>query len=171
MTWIKICGITTLDDALDASDAGANALGFVFYPKSPRHVTAETARSIVASLPQQIEKVGVFVNETADHVRDIAKHVGLTTVQLSGDESTDFSRTLFHCMANQGLANGSQRPAIFRAWPAKVFDVPAGQSVGWIRSPPDSSNPTKPTKANACTKSTSPRTATCFSKPTAFAPE
>jgi phosphoribosylanthranilate isomerase len=96
MTWIKICGITNLDDALDASDAGANALGFVFYPKSPRHVTAETARSIVASLPQQIEKVGVFVNETADHVRDIVKHVGLTTVQLSGDESTEFSRTLFH---------------------------------------------------------------------------
>ena len=64
MTWIKICGITNLDDALAAIDAGANALGFVFYPKSPRHVTAETARSIVASLPQQIEKVGVFVNET-----------------------------------------------------------------------------------------------------------
>ena len=72
MTWIKICGITNLDDALAASDAGANALGFVFYPKSPRHVTLETARSIVAKLPQsmEIEKVGVFVNETVDRVRD-----------------------------------------------------------------------------------------------------
>jgi phosphoribosylanthranilate isomerase len=47
-------------------------------------------------------------------------------VQLSGDESTEFSRALFH-----GLANGSKRPAIFRTWPAKVFDAPAGQSVGW----------------------------------------
>ena len=49
MTWIKICGITNLDDALAATDAGANALGFVFYKKSPRHVTLETARSIVAT--------------------------------------------------------------------------------------------------------------------------
>ena len=128
MTWIKICGITNLDDALAASDAGANALGFVFYPKSPRHVSLETARSIVARLPQSMEteKVGVFVNQTLDHVRDAAKQVGLTAVQLHGDESTEFSRALF-----QGLANGCSRPKIFRALPAKIFDAPAEQTVGW----------------------------------------
>jgi phosphoribosylanthranilate isomerase len=126
MTWIKICGITNLDDALAATDAGANALGFVFYQKSSRHVTLETARSIVAKLPQRIEKVGVFVNETADHVRDAVKQGGLTAVQLHGDESTEFSRALF-----QGLANGSPRPMIFRTWPAKIFDAPAEQTVGW----------------------------------------
>ncbi len=127
MTWIKICGITNLDDALVATDAGANALGFVFYPKSPRHVTLETARSIVAQVPQRIEKVGVFVNETVDHVHDTAKQLGLTAVQLHGDESTAFSRALF-----QGLANGSPcRPMIFRAWPAKIFDAPAEQAVRW----------------------------------------
>src|SRR5271157_4393553 len=126
MTWIKICGITNFDDALAASEAGANALGFVFYPRSPRHVTLETAHSIVAKLPQRIEKVGVFVNETVGHVRDTAKQLGLTAVQLHGDESTEFSRALF-----QYLANGSQRPMIFRAWPAKIFDAPAEQTVGW----------------------------------------
>src|SRR3981189_1008312 len=126
MTWIKICGITNLDDALAVTVAGANALGFVFYKKSPRHVTLETALSIVAKLPQRIEKVGVFVNETVDDVRDTAKQLGLTAVQLHGDESTEFSRTLF-----RGLANGSPRPLIFRAWPAKLFDAPAEQSVGW----------------------------------------
>jgi phosphoribosylanthranilate isomerase len=126
MTWIKICGITNLDDALAASDAGANALGFVFYAKSPRHVTIEGARSISSKVPQKIEKVGVFVNETLEQVRDTAKQVGLTTVQLSGDESVEFSRTLF-----RELANGAKRPTIFRTWPAKVFDAPAGQSVGW----------------------------------------
>jgi phosphoribosylanthranilate isomerase len=126
MTWIKICGITNLEDALAAADAGANALGFVFYPKSSRYVTLERARSIVANLPPQIGKVGVFVNETVDQVRDIAKQVGLTAVQLHGEENTEFSRTLF-----QKLANGSGRPTIFRSYPAKVFDVPAGQSVGW----------------------------------------
>ncbi|MGA7078054.1 MAG: phosphoribosylanthranilate isomerase [Terriglobales bacterium] len=126
MTWIKICGITNVDDALAAIDAGANALGFVFYPQSPRYVTLETARSIISKLPQPIEKVGVFVRESADHVRDAVKEAGLTAVQLSGDESAEFSRGLF-----KELSNGSQRPMIFRTWPAKVFDTPAGQNVGW----------------------------------------
>jgi phosphoribosylanthranilate isomerase len=126
MTWIKICGITNLEDAHVAIEAGANALGFVFYPKSSRCVALETARSIIADLPPQIGKVGVFVNETVDRVRDIAKQVGLTAVQLHGEESTEFSRTLF-----QKLANGSGRPTIFRSYSAKVFDVPAGRSVGW----------------------------------------
>jgi len=126
MTWIKICGITNVDDALAAIDAGANALGFVFYPQSPRYVTLETARSIIAKVPQPIEKVGVFVRETADRVRDAVKDAGLTAVQLSGDESAEFSRGLF-----KKLSNGSRRPMIFRTWPAKVFDTPAGQNVGW----------------------------------------
>ncbi len=126
MTWIKICGITNLDDALAATDAGANALGFVFYPKSPRCVTLETVRSIVAEVPQSIEKVGVFVNETVDHVRDTLNDGGLTAVQLHGDESTEFSRALF-----QEIANEPRRPMIFRTWPAKIFDAPAEQPVGW----------------------------------------
>ena len=126
MTWIKICGITNLDDALASTDAGANALGFVFYPKSPRYVTLETALAIVARVPHPMEKVGVFVNETAECVRDTAKQLGLTAVQLHGDESTEFSRRLF-----QELANGAPRPMIFRTWPAKIFDAPAEQSVGW----------------------------------------
>jgi phosphoribosylanthranilate isomerase len=131
MTWIKICGMTSLDDALAATDAGANALGFIFYPKSPRYVTLETALSIVDKVPQHMEKVGVFVNETVDHVRDIVKQAGLTAVQLHGDESTEFSRSLFQQLSNQELANGSPRPMIFRTWPAKIFDAPAEQSVGW----------------------------------------
>jgi|SRR6267154_3575349 len=126
MTWVKICGITNLDDALAATDAGANAVGFVFYPKSPRHVTAETARSIVAKLPEKVGKVGVFVNETVEDVRDTVKETGLTMVQLSGDETTEFSRAL-----HKWFANGSKRPMIFRCYPAKIFDAPGERSVGW----------------------------------------
>jgi phosphoribosylanthranilate isomerase len=126
MTWIKICGITNPDDSLTAADAGANALGFVFYDKSPRHVTAETAHSIAAKLPAQVEKVGVFVNESIERIRSIVKEVGLTAVQLHGDESTEFSRALF-----QKLANGSSRPTIFRSYAAKIFDTPAEEAVGW----------------------------------------
>jgi len=77
-------------------------------------------------VPRQIDKVGVFVNETVDQVRDTVRQVGLTVVQLNGDESVDFSRALF-----QELANGSDRPTIFRAWPAEIFDAPAEQTVGW----------------------------------------
>jgi phosphoribosylanthranilate isomerase len=126
MTWVKICGITNLDDALAATDAGANAVGFVFYAQSSRCVTAEQAHAIAAKLPEKIEKVGIFVNENVEQVRDTARQVGLTAVQLSGDESKEYSRAL-----TLELANGCQRPAIFRAWPAKVFDTPAGQPVGW----------------------------------------
>ncbi|MGA3106815.1 MAG: phosphoribosylanthranilate isomerase [Terriglobales bacterium] len=127
MTWIKICGITNLDDALVAAEAGANALGFVFHPKSPRYITHDAAQEIVAKLPSGVEKVGVFVNETVDAVRYAVKDVGLTAVQLHGDETTEFSQALF-----RELANGTgQRPTIFRCWPAKIFDVAAGQSVGW----------------------------------------
>lgn len=126
MTWIKICGITNVDDALAASDAGANALGFVFHPKSRRYVTLETARSIVGKLPHSMERIGVFVNQTLDQVREAAKQLGLTAVQLHGDESTEFSRELYG-----RLANGSSRPRIFRAWPAKIFDAPGEQTVGW----------------------------------------
>jgi phosphoribosylanthranilate isomerase len=126
MTWVKICGITNLEDALAAAEAGANALGFVFYPKSSRHVTVETVRSIVAALPKNVEKVGVFVNETVEDVRNTVREAGLTTVQLSGDENTEFSRALYGA-----FDNGAKRPMIFRCYPAKIFDAPGERSVGW----------------------------------------
>jgi len=81
MTWVKICGTTNLEDALAAVEAGADAVGFVFYEKSPRYVTAETAREIVAKLPESVEKIGVFVSEDEDPV-DTMLNVGLTGTQL-----------------------------------------------------------------------------------------
>lgn len=89
MTWIKICGTTNLEDALMAVEAGANALGFVFYEKSPRNVTAEVVREIVKELPEKIEKVGVFVNESFEFMENIAARSGLTAVQLHPDLSGD----------------------------------------------------------------------------------
>jgi phosphoribosylanthranilate isomerase len=86
MTWIKICGTTNLEDALVAVEAGADALGFVFYEKSPRNITVEAAREIVEKLPQGVEKVGVFVNEPPERVSAIADEVGLTAVQFHGEE-------------------------------------------------------------------------------------
>jgi phosphoribosylanthranilate isomerase len=82
MTWIKICGMTNLEDALVAVDAGADAVGFVFYEKSPRCVTVEAAREIVRELPEGVEKVGVFVGASAEMVIEASNSVGLTAVQL-----------------------------------------------------------------------------------------
>lgn len=82
MTWVKICGITNLDDGLAAAEAGADALGFVFYEKSPRHVSQEAVRDIVSALPAKIEKVGVFVGESLDEMDRVAETAGLTGVQL-----------------------------------------------------------------------------------------
>ena len=87
--WIKICGITNLEDARTAVEAGADALGFVFYEKSPRKVDIETARNIVRELPPQLEKVGVFVDADADTIRATTAKVGLTAIQLHGKDSID----------------------------------------------------------------------------------
>jgi len=86
MTWVKICGMTNLEDALVAVDAGADAVGFVFYEKSPRCVTVETAREIVEKLPGRVDKIGVFVNEARERVAWVADESGLTAVQFHGDE-------------------------------------------------------------------------------------
>ena len=88
MTWIKICGTTNLTDAFLAVDAGADALGFVFYEKSPRSISPEAAREITAKLPEGIERVGVFVDRTFEFMQDVAARAGLTAVQLHATRST-----------------------------------------------------------------------------------
>lgn len=89
MTWIKICGITNLEDALFAVEAGADALGFVFYEKSPRKTNIEDTRAIIHDLPERVEKVGVFVEEDAERIRQIVLETGLTAVQLHGSRALE----------------------------------------------------------------------------------
>ena len=86
--WIKICATTNLEDALTSIAAGANALGFIL-AASTRRVTPQTAAAIVASLPGHIEKVGVVVNESPQRLADLADEIGLTTLQLHGDEASE----------------------------------------------------------------------------------
>jgi phosphoribosylanthranilate isomerase len=83
---VKICGITSMQDAEAAVDAGAAALGFVFWGRSPRYIDPHRARAIVASLPPFVVPVGVFVNQPAAHVRGVAALVRVGAVQLHGDE-------------------------------------------------------------------------------------
>ena len=95
MTFIKICGITNLNDAHAAVAAGADILGFNFYKLSPRYIAPESAREIINTLPDSILTAGVFVNEgSPDAVRSIASQSGVKAVQLHGDESPDYCRAL-----------------------------------------------------------------------------
>ncbi len=92
MTRVKICGITSLEDALTAVETGADALGFVFFKESPRHIFPEQAARIIAQLPPFVQAVGLFVNEQATTVNEIANRCRLDLVQLHGDEPPDYCR-------------------------------------------------------------------------------
>lgn len=96
MTKIKICGITNLEDALAAAEAGADALGFNFYPKSPRYIEPSEAQKIIERLPPFIAAIGVFVNEPEPlRVGELASQLKLNAIQLHGDESPDYCAQLF----------------------------------------------------------------------------
>jgi phosphoribosylanthranilate isomerase len=88
-TWIKICGTTSLEDAQASAAAGADALGFIF-ASSKRRVTLAQASEIIRQLPQEIERVGIFVDESADVIKAIVEQAGLTAIQLHGNESPEF---------------------------------------------------------------------------------
>ena len=113
MTWIKICGITNLEDALTAVDAGADALGFVFYEKSPRYVDPETARLIIGKLPEGIAKVGVFVESYPKNLVRLVSNARLTATQLHLGFGPSFNDTAY----------GSGAPRFDRYWslPAAMF--------------------------------------------------
>jgi len=92
VTQVKICGITNQEDALCAIQCGAAALGFIFYPPSPRYIKPDDVKKIISSLPEQIVSVGVFVNEAPQQINSIMEHCGLDILQLHGDESPEFCR-------------------------------------------------------------------------------
>lgn len=93
-TRIKICGLTRLADAVAAVEAGADALGFVFVPGTPRFVTPAQAAAIVRELPPFVTKVGLFVNSPESLIRETVAAAGLDTVQLHGEETPEFAAAL-----------------------------------------------------------------------------
>ena len=89
MVRVKICGMTNYGDARHAVDSGADALGFVFYPESPRYVSPDVARQIIAGLPPFVNCVGLFVNELPARIIETVTHCGLDLIQLHGDETPE----------------------------------------------------------------------------------
>ncbi len=123
MTWVKICGTTNVEDARAAVEAGADGVGFVFGP-SPRRIEPERGAEIASALPQQIEKVGVFVNEAVQRIREVAAKVGLTAVQLQGDEPLEVLKSI--------MADAS-----FRVIPAlSIARMPEDSAGGFLLNVP-----------------------------------
>jgi phosphoribosylanthranilate isomerase len=113
---VKICGITRLEDAEAAVAAGAGAIGFIFWPDSPRFIDPHRARTIVAALPPFVTPVGVFVNQPLDHVNSVASLVRLGAVQLHGDETPGFAVGV-SVPVMKAVSSGQEQVA---SWPARV---------------------------------------------------
>ncbi len=87
---VKICGITSVEDALAVAESGADFIGLNFYPRSPRYVRPEQAREILKGLPPEVVSVGVFVNSQEEEIKKIVDETGLDYLQFHGDESPEF---------------------------------------------------------------------------------
>jgi phosphoribosylanthranilate isomerase len=121
MTKVKICGITTIDDARVAVAAGADMIGLIFYPPSPRYVTPVQAQAIVASLPSDVPAVGVFVNEGLDTITRVAQVSGVQIVQLHGDESPELCRQIPWRVVKTLRFTPQVQPEIMRQYSVEAF--------------------------------------------------
>ncbi len=92
MVKVKICGITNLEDARVSVAAGCDALGFLFYKKSPRYISVQKAKEIIKDIPKNIIKIGVFVNATETSIKQVAKECGLDILQFHGNETPEFCK-------------------------------------------------------------------------------
>lgn len=121
MTRIKICGIRRIEDALLAAELGASALGFVFWPSSPRFLDPFRARPIVASLPPFVTTVGVFVNQPVSYVLGVAQLLNLAAIQLHGDEPLEpYARGAHRVIKSVAIVDGRDCVPAVRAVPARA---------------------------------------------------
>jgi phosphoribosylanthranilate isomerase len=111
--FVKVCGITRLKDADLAAELGASAVGFIFWTGSPRYIAPEEARGIVRRKSPGVKAVGVFVDEPVERVREIADVVGLDLVQLHGNESAEYCRTI--ASAGRNLSGALQTARVIKS--------------------------------------------------------
>ena len=144
--FVKICGITRAQDAELAAGLGASALGFVFWPASPRHVTAQSVKAIAANVPEGVLKVGVFVDQSEEEVTRVMCEAGLDVAQLHGHETPEYchdlmvrlsaDKKIFKAIAMKG--NGSVHIADFGPDVVLLIDAydpstfgGTGKTVNW----------------------------------------
>jgi phosphoribosylanthranilate isomerase len=137
---VKICGVTTVEDALMCAEAGADLIGLNFYPKSPRYLSREAATAITTALralPKPLTLVGVFVNETAETMNAVLDECNIDLAQLSGDESDDVLDT----MGERGFKAIRKHPDAMSDSSLLLLDAHAagmyggtGKTVDWGRA-------------------------------------
>lgn len=140
--FVKICGITRLSEALHAVEHGAGALGFVFWPPSPRHISPERAAEIIAALPPGVSTVGVFVNESVEGIRAVVARSGISMIQLHGDEGPAYAGALDRPVLRAITVDQAEQA--FTAWPpGTIFLMDAadrvrrggtGKTIDWQRA-------------------------------------
>lgn len=128
MTLVKICGITTLDDALQAAEAGASALGFNFWPRSKRYITPAAAAAITDKLPAGVLKVGVFVDAPVSEPTAVSAEAGIDIVQLHGLHAS--TPGLRHWLAFSATEAGIRATMEASGAEAFLIDTPAGDERG-----------------------------------------
>lgn len=143
-TRIKICGITTPEEAIFCQKAGADAIGLVFFPKSPRHLPFAQARAISEALPEAFPKIGVFVNEDEETILKTVEAAKLTAIQLHGQESPELAARLlqkhltllkvFYMTAQPPVSDHANYPqcTALVEWGKGV--LPGGNAMGWGES-------------------------------------
>lgn len=130
ITEVKICGITSLEDAETAVLAGADAIGFIFYPGSPRCVSPDRAGEISGKLPGKVCRVGVFVDHDAREVKRIVQFCGLDFIQLHGNESPDYCRAFSPSVLIKALCIQREEDLVFLPeYPVRVILVDAHDPV------------------------------------------
>jgi len=137
MVRVKICGITNLDDALLAVEAGADALGFIFVEGTPRFTTAEAAARIIGRLPPFVTPVGVFWDHAAGHVEAVAERCGLGALQFHGDEPPEALAEIRLPSIKTIKVSGPESLASMDRYQVSAFllDSPARWSEGEARTP------------------------------------
>jgi len=123
--FLKVCGLTTEADALQAAAAGATALGVIFAPGTPRCISPDQARSIVEAVPPDVPVVGVFVNAPVEEIVAIVAHTGIRIVQLHGDEPESYAAAL-----KMPLLRAAGVDVALEAWPAATLLLDAASGAG-----------------------------------------
>ena len=151
-TRVKICGITRVEDAMAAARAGADAVGFVFEPKSPRHVSADQAKAIIRALPPFVTVVGLFVNAAPDNIEAVLNRVPLDLIQFHGNETPEqcrrYHRPYIKAIRMQADINLPEKAHLYNDAAGLLLDSfvdgatgGTGQAFDWARVPHDLSKP------------------------------
>ena len=149
---VKICGVTNVADAVDIANAGADAIGLVFYGPSPRYVEPEIAREIVLALPAFVNVVGLFVDAEPDEIRQVLDQVAINTLQFHGQETEQacsiYSRPYIKSIAMRPDLNVAKMITLYPSASALLLDTfvenlpgGTGQSFDWRQVPSNSQKP------------------------------